>query len=195
MNDSHANDLRRSSELLGRETSALVVIDVQEKLMPVIVDTRRLIWNIGRLIEAAQRLNVPVFVTEQYPSGLGTTVEPLRSQLPTAVEKTRFSCGQCAQIIDSLSDDGRCQVVLAGIESHVCVTQSALDLAALGFRVFVVEDAVSSRSAATHQAAMRRLEAEGVTLLPTESAIFEWCEDAADSQFKAISQLVRQEPP
>ncbi|MEO1971716.1 MAG: isochorismatase family protein, partial [Pirellulaceae bacterium] len=81
MNDSHANDLRRSSELLGRETSALVVIDVQEKLMPVIVDTRRLIWNIGRLIEAAQRLNVPVFVTEQYPSGLGTTVEPLRSQL------------------------------------------------------------------------------------------------------------------
>lgn len=195
MNDKHAEDPRRSSELLSRTTSALLIIDVQEKLVPVIVDNGRLIWNIGRLVEAAQRLDVPVFVTEQYPQGLGNTVEPLRSRLPAAVEKTRFSCGQCQTLIDGLRVDGRFQVVIAGIESHVCVTQSALDLAAKGFRVFVVEDAVSSRSSTTHRVAMRRMEALGVTLLPTESAIFEWCEDAADSQFKAISSLVRQQQP
>ena len=189
------DQLQRSSELVGREISSLIVIDVQAKLIPAISSSERLVWNIGRLLRAATLFDVPTFVTEQYPQGLGVTVEPLKSLSPAPIEKTRFSCGQCEPIETALRDQGRFQVVLAGIESHVCVLQSALDLSGLGFRVFVVEDAVSSRAPESHRLAMQRLAAAGVTLMSTESTLFEWCEDASDPQFKAISKLGREEGP
>lgn len=187
--------MQRSGELICRDRSALVVIDLQEKLLPAIHRAEHVVWNAGRLAAAAALFDVPRFLTEQYPRGLGPTESALRDALPSPVEKTRFSCGQCDDIIASLRDNGRPQVVLAGIESHVCVLQSALDLSGLGFRVFVVEDATSSRDAAAHESALRRLAAAGVSLVMTESVLFEWCEDASHPQFKALSSLVRQPPP
>jgi nicotinamidase-related amidase len=189
------NNTEHSGELIHRDTSALIVIDVQEKLIEKISNSDRMVWNITRLARGAAEFDVPVFATEQYPSGLGSTVESLQSYFPEPVEKTRFSCAQCTGIVQTLRDAGRFQVVLAGIESHVCVVQSALELMGLGFRVFVVEDAVSGRFPDSHRLAMLRLSASGATLLPTESALFEWCEDASDPQFKAISGLVREDPP
>jgi nicotinamidase-related amidase len=181
----------RSCELADRHESALLVIDVQEKLVPAIDGHERLVWNIGRLISGAAEFGVPVWGTEQYPQGLGATVEPLKGRLGQVTEKSRFSCGQCEEMLTAFRDAGVSQLVLVGIESHVCVLQSALDLLALGFRVFVVDDAVSSRAPATHATAMRRMASAGVSITSTESILFEWCEDAADAKFKAISALIR----
>jgi len=180
--------------------SQLVVIDVQERLASAMDKKVRehLLDNAARLIQAAGLLEIPVRRTEQYPKGLGPT-EPalaeLLAALPNggaAVEKTAFSC--CAvedfnAAVDSSPE--RHQVVLTGMESHVCVLQTALELQAAGRQVFVVADAVCSRSKANHKNALRRLAAAGVVVSNTESVLFEWMRDARHPQFKAISKLLK----
>ncbi len=185
----------RSSALLSASTSVLVVVDVQEKLIPLIPHHRRLVWNIGRLLQAAQVFQVPVLGTEQYPRGLGPTVPELRHALGPVPEKLTFSCLGCPEFASQLDPQTRWQVVLVGIETHVCVQQTALDLMEKGLDVFVVADAVGARAELDHQIALRRMESAGATLTTTESVMFEWCQRAGTEQFKSISQLVRQSPP
>ena len=143
--------------------------------------------NTALLLEAATRLSVPVMLTEQYPKGLGPTVPDLAAKLPpgaTRIEKTAFSaCGALPL--------SRPQVVLAGMEAHVCVLQTALELAAAGREVFVVGDAVCSRTPANYANALDRLRASGVVLTNTESVVFEWLRDAAHEHFRALSKLIR----
>ena len=117
----------RSPELMSRTDSALLVVDVQEKLIGLIPDHRRIIWNIDRLIKAANLLGVPVAATEQYPQGLGYTVPELRANLPEMGEKRDFSCTQCAEIFTAWREQGIFNVLIVGIETHVCVLQTALD--------------------------------------------------------------------
>jgi nicotinamidase-related amidase len=201
----NADDLPRSSELLSAGCSRLLVIDVQERLAPHIREGEAVIANCRRLASGAAELGVPVSATEQYPQGLGPTVAALRGLIGPPVEKLRFSaagslewCGTggrtdagAADAADAGAADDRDQVVLAGLESHVCVLQTAFDLLALGFRVFVPADAVGSRRELDRQTALNRLRDGGAVVTTTESVLFEWCETAANPQFKAISRLVK----
>jgi len=173
--------------LLRAPDSALVIIDIQERLAAVMPERDAVLRNTALLLEAASRLSVPVMLTEQYPKGLGPTVPDLAAKLPadaTRIEKTAFSaCGALPL--------ARPQVVLAGMEAHVCVLQTALELAAAGREVFVVADAVCSRTPANYANALDRLRASGIVLTNTESVVFEWLRDAAHEQFRALSKLIR----
>ena len=175
--------------------TALLVIDVQERLAPAIAGSRRIIWNIRRLIDGAKLLGLPVAATEQYPQGLGRSVPELAERLGEVPAKLSFSCLGCAGIFQGLKDRGVYKLLLTGIEAHVCVQQTALDLLAAGWRVYLAVDAVGSRADLDLQTAIRRMDSCGVTLTTTEAALFEWCAEAGTPQFKEISRLVRQTPP
>ena len=133
--------IERSPLLMSRGDSCLLVIDVQEKLAPLIPRHAQLIWNIGRLVRAAQLLNIPCRLTEQYPRGLGSTVKKISDLLAVAeagagtAEKRCFSCLECSELLDELEQQGLRKILLCGIESHVCVQQTALDLLSRGWGV------------------------------------------------------------
>lgn len=189
--------LFRSIELMARTDTALLVIDMQEKLLPFIPHRARLEWNVSRLIEGAKLLDLPVVATEQYPRGLGPTSAAVREKLGPGdlPSKTCFSCRECGELFTGLRARGVYKILLCGIEAHVCVQQTALDLLAESFRIFLAVDAIGSRHALDHDIALRRLESSGATLTTVESALFEWCETASAPEFKAISALVKQASP
>ena len=189
------NALTRSPELMNRDDSALLVVDVQAKLLPFIARHERLVWNIRRLIDGAQVLGVPVAATEQYPQGLGGTAPELAQRLAAIPSKLAFSCGECGEIFSAWRDKGIWKVLVCGIETHVCVGQTVHDLLGEGFRVYVAADAVAARGQLDHDIALRRMDSSGATLTTTEAALFEWCEVAGTPEFKQISQLVKEPPP
>lgn len=171
--------------------TGLLVIDVQTKLTALIPGARALERNIAFLLDAARLLGLPALATEQYPKGLGPTVPDLASRLPHRPEKADFSCCAVPSLVETLHREARPKVVLAGIETAVCVLQTALDLIARDFDVFVVTDAVASRFAADHEVALRRMEREGAVLTTTESAVFEWVGTSTHPRFKEVSRLVQ----
>jgi nicotinamidase-related amidase len=171
--------------------TGLLVIDVQEKLVPKIHHADALVRNIAFLIDGAKLLGLPVQATEQYPKGLGPTVPELAAKLPERPDKVAFSCCAIPGVTENLHRGARPKVVLAGIETHVCVLQTALDLLAHDFRVYVPVDAVGSRSPLDHDMALRRLEREGAVLTTAETCVFEWTGGADHPQFKAVSRLVQ----
>lgn len=186
----------RSPLLLSAAASRLLIVDMQEKLLPVIPEREEILKQCLKLVSAAEILRVPVSCTEQYPAGLGGTVADLASRLPDRPAKLRFSCAECLDWAATAQNSaGRPQVVLAGIEAHVCVLQTALDLQAAGFQVAVAADAIGSRKDRDREIAFRRLSDAGVTLVTTEMVLFEWCEVAGTPEFKQISRLVREVPP
>ncbi len=182
----------RSPLLMSRNDTALLVVDLQEKLVPHVQHHDRLVWNVGRLVTGAKILGVDIRVTEQYPKGLGHTVEPIANQLESVSEKVTFSCRGCDGLFENMAGQQIAKVLLTGIETHVCVQQTALDLIASGFDVFLAVDAVSSRFVIDHQTALRRMEAQGALLTTVEAALFEWCETSKADEFKAISKLVQE---
>ena len=201
-NSSSANDsgLRRSPELLSRFRSHLLIVDVQEKLVPVIQDAEAMISGCTYLMQTAEATGVPICVSEQYPKGLGSSVDAVLQNTAQehVVEKLRFSASEaflqyCAsRYPDSDSrQQERDQVVIAGIEAHICVLQTAFDLLAHGLRVCVVEDAVGSRRQSDASAAMRRIRDAGAVVLTAESAAFEWCETAGTEIFRQVSRLTQ----
>lgn len=195
-NNEPGKTMARSPLLMNRDDSALIVVDVQEKLVPHIAGHERMVWNIGRLIDGAKVLGVRVLATEQYPKGLGTTIPVLSCKLSVPIpDKTMFSCRECAEIVDQLKAGAIYNVVLAGIETHVCVAQTALDLMSAGFNVFVCVDAIGSRFDVDRETAMRRMENSGVFPTTVEAVLFEWCEVAGSTEFKAISKLVQATGP
>lgn len=180
----------RSPDLMTRRDTGLLVIDVQTKLMDKMQHRDAVVANIARLVDGATILGMPVLCTEQYPKGIGPTVPELIARLPTRPEKLSFSCCGLPEVADQLRSRGAKKVLLAGIETHVCVQQTALDLWSLGFRVFVAADAVCSRRDFDRDIALRRMEQAGVVLTTTEAALFEWTEVAGTPEFKQISKLV-----
>lgn len=175
---------------LDPATSVLCVIDVQERLLAAMPDADRVVARSRRLAEAAALLGVKRMLTEQYPQGLGATPPALAALLPQPIVKMSFSCCGCDGFdtgVAALTG----AVVLAGLETHVCVTQTALDLLARGTFVFVAVDAVASRHSVDHDVALRRLEAAGVVLTTSEAVLFEWCRSADHPQFQAVRRLVR----
>jgi nicotinamidase-related amidase len=171
--------------------TALLVIDVQEKLLPKIAGVDRLVHNLSFLLEAARVVGIPVLATEQYPKGLGGTLPSLMPVLPQRWEKTDFSCCAVPELLTALGRDARIKVLLAGIETHVCVLQTALDLLARDFHVFLAVDTLGSRYSVDHETAIRRLEREGAILTTCETAVFEWLGGSRAAHFKEISQLVQ----
>jgi nicotinamidase-related amidase len=172
--------------------AALLVIDIQEKLLPRIQGAAALERNVGFLIDAARALAMPVQCTEQYPRGLGPTVPELARRLPERPDKVAFSSCAVPAVVETFRRQARPKVVLCGIETHVCVLHTALDLLALDFRVWVTVDAVGSRYRIDHDVAFRRLEQAGAVLTTTETCLFEWVGGAGHPQFKAISALVQE---
>jgi nicotinamidase-related amidase len=181
---------------LDRANTVLVVIDVQEKLLPVIDDAAVVVANLERLIRGCHVLGVPVILTEQYVKGLGSTVEPIRRALEETsgyqpIEKSCFSAYGCAPFAAQLKATGRTQVLVAGVETHVCVYQTAEDLLAQGLSVSVIADAVSSRTPQNRKLALRRLASDGAKLSSTEMALFELTVNAGTDEFRTISRLVK----
>ncbi len=173
--------------------SQLVIVDVQAKLVAVMPDAASsVIKNCAILLQAAALLDIPKLYTEQYPKGLGNTVPELQTLLDgkKPIDKTVFSCCSEPTFNRFLSSD-RGHVVLAGMEAHICVLQTALDLQSQGKSVFVVEDAIISRRPENKANALNRLRQTGVVITNTESVVFEWLGKAEGEAFKKISQLIR----
>ncbi len=179
--------------LIKASESCLFVVDVQSRLLPVMYDPDRLVHNCRVLLQAARRLEIPILACEQYPQGIGATDEALADLIPTSsvAEKIHFS-GYAEPALRDRIDRAECrQFVLSGIEAHVCVLQTALDLAEAGYETFVVADATSSRAKADYKAALRRLRDFGVTIVTTEMVVFEWLHRADTPVFKEILQLIK----
>ena len=187
--------LPRSPELMNAEDSALLVVDAQVKLLEFIPQRARIVWNIRRLLDAATALGVPFAATEQYPEKLSPTVPELKERIGDAPSKLCFSACVCGDIFERWRADNRYRIVVTGIESHVCVMQTALDLAAAGFEPYVAVDATGSRYAIDYETALKRMESAGVILTTTEMAMFELCKTADRSEFKKISALAKESAP
>lgn len=177
--------------------SQLLIIDVQEKLAPAVLGHEAVIETAGKLVAAAKALGAPITVSEQYPRGLGPTVAPLRDSVGDGgafIEKTHFSCLREAplrQRIETLRAEGRDQVIVAGMEAHICVAQTVLDLVEEGFHAFAVADAMSSRTAESRELALQRMRHAGAPSVTAEMVIFEWLDRAGTPEFKALQALVK----
>lgn len=181
---------------IAREQTAIVMIDVQERLFPVMDADHReeVMRNLKILAAVARRLSVPMLVTEQYPKGLGHTLQELKEVLPTAlepIEKVAFSCWAVETFRTRLTATGARQLVLAGIEAHVCVLMSALDLLAAGYGVQIVADAVTSRTQANWRLAMAYLRQAGAVVTTTETALFQLLRQADSDDFRELARLIR----
>lgn len=174
--------------LIDKQQALLLVIDVQEKLVPAILDAEGLQQRLRWLIGACRDLTLPIVFSEQYPRGLGHTLDALRQQAPEApvVEKQHFSCVR-ADCLDTAML-GRQQFVLCGMESHVCVLQTAMDLLGLDKEVFVVADAIGSRHGLDHQLALDRLRSAGAQIVSREMVLFELLEQAGSDAFRQASK-------
>ncbi|WP_337842513.1 hydrolase [Rheinheimera sp.] len=178
------------NHLLNADQSMVVLIDIQQKLAPAIADGKAVEQAAAWVLQVALQLGVPLFATEQYPAGLGPTVPALAELLPAGqvLEKIHFSAFKDARIRQQLAQSGRHQLVLLGTESHVCVLQTALDGLVMGYQVFVVVEAVGSRTEQNKQLALQRMQQAGVVLVSKEMLAFEWLEKAGSDSFRQISK-------
>ena len=188
-----SSDNDKSAHRLKRATAALVVVDIQERLLPAIFERERVVQNAVRLIQGAAALSVPLFVTEQYPKGLGATVPEVASAVAgfAPISKLAFSACRAAGFVAALKGKKVSDVLLCGIEAHVCVSQTCLDLLSDGFRVFVVSDATSSRTPENYRIGVERMRSAGAVVVSTEMALFELLERAGTEEFKQILALVK----
>jgi nicotinamidase-related amidase len=179
--------------LLDREDCFLLVVDVQERLAPAVLDGERVICNAGRLATAAQRLAVPVFMTEHCADKIGPVVPALRRLAPddAVLAKVQFAVAREPACAARLAEARRPVCVVAGMEAHVCVLQSALSLKQAGYRPHVVADAVASRHAADKEIALARLRDAGIGLVTTEMVIFEWLARGDDAAFRELLSVIK----
>lgn len=185
--------IMRHPTILDRQQTALLVIDIQERVHAVMRYRELVESNALKLIRGCQLLHVPIFLTEQYPKGLGHTISSIRYALQTTLplQKMTFSCCGSEELVSELKAREIRQVVLAGIETHVCVLQTALDLLANNYQVHVARDAVSSRRELDHDTALQRLAQAGALITTTEAALFELMVRADTAEFKEVSKLIK----
>jgi nicotinamidase-related amidase len=179
---------------LDRQKAAVLIVDVQDRLAPAMPSEAlaRLTKYARALITAGKELGIPVLATEQYPKGLGATIPELKELLPAApLQKMHFSCGADPAFAAALESTGRRQVVIAGMETHVCVFQTARDLVGMGYEVHVCADAVTSRSEEHRRAGLDLCREAGAVITTAETAIFDLLHLAGTAEFKKVSPLVR----
>jgi isochorismate hydrolase len=180
-----------SPNRLDPNRSGLLVIDVQEKLCPLIAAAENAIGQMNRLVEVGKLLSIPMAATVQYPKGLGPLVQSLAQEFPAPEEKVVFSAAVCRASLDRWTSEGRDQIVVVGMETHVCVQHTVLDLLAEGLRPFVVADAVAARHLCDHEVALCRIRDSGATITTVESVMFEWLGSADRPEFKAVSKIIK----
>lgn len=178
---------------LMKENTLGIVIDIQEKLLPAMSNQETLISNCSKLIGGMLELGLPLLVTQQYTKGLGNTVAEIASCFPVfePIEKTTFSCYDEPGFVERIEDLSRSNVIVCGIESHVCVMQTAIDLKMAGYNPVVIADAISSRKDESKAIAMERFRYEGIMVSSVESVLFELLRSASSAHFKSISKLVK----
>jgi len=179
--------------LIRAHDSVLVVIDMQERLVPAMMAPARTIRNARTLLQAAEKIGIPTLLTEQYPRGLGATIPEIKSVAGTSeiLPKMHFSCMEDSGFAKAFKSLNRRQVVLTGMEAHICVVQTAVGLVEEGFEVFFVSDATASRTLENEAACLVRLSAIGVSIVTTEMVIFEWLGNASADAFKDILTLIK----
>lgn len=179
--------------MMNAVESQLLLIDIQERLVPAMLDGERAVQHAGILLEAAASLDVPHTISEQYPRGLGPTVAAVLEKADPAriFDKVHFSCQADDRLARVLAESERPDTILCGMEAHVCVLQTALELVEAGYRVHVVADAVSSRTARNRDLAVERMGRAGVQIVTTEMVVFEWLRTAGHPDFRSVSALVR----
>lgn len=179
--------------LLNRDDAVLLIVDIQVAVLKAMRDAETVVANTARLIEGAKLFSVPIVLTLQNPERLGGCPEPVEAALPPVepIHKMVFSCCEEPSFVEKLREIGRKQVMLLGIESHVCVLQTAHDLTAHGYEVHVVQDACSSRTEANWRAATERLRDIGCVITTTEMAIFELTRQAGTPEFKQVLSIVK----
>ncbi|HEY3788906.1 MAG TPA: isochorismatase family protein [Urbifossiella sp.] len=182
--------MKADKKRLRAESSVLVVIDIQDKLLARIPTAATLVRNAGFLLDVAALLEVPIRGTEQYPKGLSPTTPEIARRIPHIVAKTAFSCCGAGTFLEELEMLQRPNIILTGMESHVCVMQTAYDLLEAGLHVFLPVDALAARFVLDHDLALRRLESAGAVITSAEAIAFEWVRDSSHPQFKAVSKLV-----
>uniref|UniRef100_Q3AU79 Hydrolase, isochorismatase family n=1 Tax=Chlorobium chlorochromatii (strain CaD3) TaxID=340177 RepID=Q3AU79_CHLCH len=180
--------------MLSPNETLLLIIDVQGRLAPAVFGSDKLERNIQKLIRACHVLEVPLLVTEQYPKGLGNTIPSLRELMAEAVvvEKSSFSCCGSQEFMRQLRALNRNDILIAGMETHVCVYQTAIELIDFGYNVHLLTDCVSSRSEENRELGIRCIEKAGASLTSTEMALFELLRVAEGERFKAISAIVKE---
>lgn len=185
--------MKRHERVLDRERSALLVIDLQDAYRGKLHQEERTLAAAGRLIQAAVALGLPVILSEQYPKGLGATRREIASLLPPETlrfEKTAFSALGAPGLEEKLRGLGREQIVVAGIETHVCVSQSVHDLLARGYQAHVVRDAVTARFPGVDETGFAKMLGSGAVPASLESVLFEWLGDSRSPDFKTLQRLV-----
>ncbi|MDR2643186.1 MAG: isochorismatase family protein [Planctomycetaceae bacterium] len=185
----------RSFSLVSAQNSLLLLIDIQERLVPSVYCGDMLVFNVQRLITAANTLGTPVIVSEQYPEKLGATVPGIGQILLTGTKiftKKAFSVCAVPEFVTHIENEPASKIIICGVELHVCVLQSAFDLILLGKEVVIVTDACACRFRNDYEMALRRLESAGATLSTTETIMFEWCETANNTAFRTISKLAKE---
>jgi nicotinamidase-related amidase len=185
------------SGLLRASDSLLLIVDVQERLAPHVHEHQRVIENCEWLIGVAEVVGVPVLATEHHPQGIGRTVTRLRQRLPAdaILRKEHFSCVSEPSCGSRIEDAGRRQIVVVGMEAHVCVMQSAIELQESGISVFLVADAVSSRAPENAACAVDRMRRHGVEIVTREMVLFEWAHRSATEQFRQLHRRFLKSPP
>jgi len=188
-----ANTIKKNEKILRRDSTALLLIDLQEKILSVMQNQEGIIDKSLKLIKGFKVLNVPIFYTEQYPKGLGTTSPILLKELEglSPIQKMTFSCFGVENFFNRLTDNNVMQVVIAGVESHVCVQQTVLDLLANNFQVNVVADATSSRDDTDYKFALERMRNHGAEITTAESVLFELMNVSGTDEFKKISEIIK----
>ena len=184
----------RHPVLLDRRRAALAVIDMQEAFRPIIADFAETAQRIALMIQACKVLNVPIIITEQYPKGLGRTVAEIAEHLPentTPIEKLSFSACGVQEFDTQLRERHAEQVMVCGIEAHICVSQTAHDLLQLGYQVHLLSDAMTARLSRNREVALQKLVRSGALLSSLEMAMFELCGGAGTPEFKQVQNLVK----
>jgi nicotinamidase-related amidase len=176
-----------------KENTIALIIDIQERLLPVIAENTELTANTQRLIEGLKVLGIPMLVSEQYRKGLGNTVPEISNLIQPfeSMEKLAFSCCDDDGIMAQIKASGKTNVIICGIESHICVLQTTLDLIENGFTPVVIADCIGSRKASDKKTGLYRMRSEGAVISSYESILFELCRYAGNEQFKAISKLIK----
>jgi len=178
--------------IVKRNEVAFILIDIQEKFMPVIYNIESVIANSNILIKGASILKIPIIVTEQYPRGLGKTVDKIELEADQKIiEKMSFDCFGCYEFVRELDSLNVKTLVLFGIESHVCVLKTSLEALSRGYEVHVVADATSSRTQDNKNIALERLRQSGVFISSTEMILFQLIDQAGTEEFRDISKLVK----
>ena len=183
-----------SKNLLNTDTSLLLIVDIQEKLIAAQHNKDEIAKNASILTEAAKILNIPTVLSEQYPKGLGSTINLIKNKLSQAAhffEKTSFNCCCESGFNELIKSFGRKQIFVCGIESHVCVHQTVYDLISLGYEVHIIQDAISSRKEYEYKIGLERMINNGAIPSCTEMALFELIKGAKHPEFKAIQNLIK----